>query len=218
MNRTLTALALLLLALAAPAQVTGPGQDVSVTGVVVPLPGPIGCGPATHMLMCTQVFLYGDTALLQSLVGKNVRLLGTEASVSGASCHLVKVAGAEAPPVSLDWCGSPTPGCALRFVVCPGAIAQFWLFASPAEGYHPLAPIKGTWLLGDPAFLLATGVGGGPCHDFDVTVPPDPVLIGVTVHLQAARRDIGPAGPIQLTNSICITILPSTMPCVPPNC
>ena len=204
------------LAASASAQV---GPDVGLTGVVVPMPGPLGCGPATHMLMCTQVFLTGDVALLESLVGKSVKLFGHEEQVPGASCTLVEVDGvAEPPPATLDWCGNATPGCDLRFVICPGGLSQYWLWVSTGNGYHPLSPDKGSWLLGDPAFLVATGIGAAACQKLDVKVPVDPGIIGVTLYLQAARRDIGPIGPAQLTNSICLTILLSATPCVPPGC
>jgi hypothetical protein len=217
MLRSRLVLALLLLAPFAGAQV-GQGAEVGVTGVVVPLPGPIGCGPATHMLSCTKVFLEGDVALLNSLIGKNVKLLGKEVPLPALFCTLIDVEAAVDPPATLDWCGSPVPGCDLRFVICPGGLSQWWLWASPAQGWHALSPLKGAWLLGDPAFLLAMGLGTAACDKLDVKVPADPSLIGVTVYLQGARRDIGPVGPIQLTNAICVTILPSTMPCVPPGC
>jgi len=90
------------LVVAASAQVIGP--EVGVTGVVVPTPGPIGCGPATHMLMCTQVFLAGDVGLLESLVGKNVKLFGHEELLPGAPCTLVKVESvADPPPARTRW-------------------------------------------------------------------------------------------------------------------
>src|SRR5262245_12079156 len=159
---------ILLACLIAPVSAQLSGPEVGVTGVVVPLPGPIGCGPATHMLVCTHVFLAGDAALLESLVGKNVQLFGPEEAVPGARCTLVKVESvADPPPATLDWCGSAAPGCEVRFLVCPGALSQYWLWVSPGDGYHPLAPLKGTWLLGDPAFLLAFGVGGAVCHSVD---------------------------------------------------
>jgi hypothetical protein len=129
-----------------------------------------------------------------------------------------KDATPQPPPASLDWCGSATPGCDLRFVICPGGLSQYWLWVSPGNGYHPLAPTKGSWLLGDPAFLVATGIGGAACQSVDIKVPADPGIIGVTLYLQAARRDIGPIGPAELTNSICLTILLTATPCVPPGC
>ena len=217
MRALLPGLVVACLAAFASAQVIGP--EVGVTGVVMPTPGPLGCGPATHMLMCTQVFLAGDVALLQSLVGKNVKLFGHEELLPGATCTLIEVESvADPPPATLDWCGSATPGCDLRFVICPGGLSQYWLWVAAGNGYHALAPAKGSWLLGDPAFLVATGIGGAACLDLDVKVPVDPGILGVTLYLQAARRDIGPIGPAQLTNSICLTIQPSTMPCVPPGC
>jgi hypothetical protein len=83
------------------------------------------------MLMCTQVFLAGDVGLLESLVGKNVKLFGHEELLPGATCTLVKVDSvADPPPASLDWCGSATPGCDLRFVICPGGVSQYWLWVS----------------------------------------------------------------------------------------
>lgn len=95
---------------------------------------------------------------------------------------------------------------------------QFWLFASLSPGYKPLSPSKGTWLLGDPFFLLAQGLGGGICHELSFVVPPVPVIIGLDVWLQGARRDVGPVGPITLTNAVCLTITGPGAPCVSPGC
>jgi hypothetical protein len=201
------------------AQSTAPGQAVGITGLVRPTPGPVGCGPATHMLDCTSVFLTGDTSLLDSLVGQQAQLFGEETAVPGAPCTLIKVASAVVPPpATLDWCGTASPGCDVRFVICPGGLSQFWLFAALGPGYHPLIPSKGTWLLGDPSFLLATGLGGAACHVLDAKVPDDTAIVGQTVWLQAARRDIGPIGPVELTNVICLTVLPAKVPCLQPGC
>jgi hypothetical protein len=65
---------------------------------------------------------------------------------------------------------------------------------------------------------VATGTGGAACLSLDVKVPSDPGIIGLTLYLQAARRNIGPIGPAELTNSICLSILMTATPCVPPGC
>lgn len=207
-------ISLLLLAPLAGAQPTAP-PDVGITGIVQPLNGPSICLAGTHRLECTKVILHSDNIDLSLLEGQMVKLLGNQ---TGATCPLIDVTGVQTAPSTLEWCGSPTPGCVLKFRVCPGGLSQFWLFASLSPGYKPLSPSKGTWLMGDPFFLLAQGLGGGICHELSFVVPPVPVITGLDVWLQGARRDVGPVGPITLTNAVCLTITGPGAPCVSPGC
>jgi len=214
-HRPLTCL--LVLVAAAVAQSEPP--DVGITGVVIPTPGPIGCGLSTHLLTCTDVFLYADDpAKLDAVVGHNVKLLGNEVPVPGVTCHLIKVSEVEEPPpATLVACGSFVPGCTVKFVICPGGLSQFGLWVALDQGYKPITPLKGTWLLGEPFFLIALGFDGAACHEVVFDVPAMPILVDVPVWFQAARREIGPVGPLQLTNVECVTLQPGG-PCVSPGC
>jgi hypothetical protein len=207
-------LPLLVLAPMAAAQPTTP-PDVGITGVVNPVTGSVICTDASHGLDCTKVTLTSSNIDLSLLQGQLVKLYGNQ---TGAACPLIDVTGVQAPPSTLEWCGSPTPGCVLKFKVCPGGLSEFWLFAALEPGYLPLHPDKGTWLLGNPFFMIAQGFGGAACHELAVIVPPIPILAGLDVWLQGARRDVGPVGPITLTNAICLTITGPLPGCIAPGC
>lgn len=206
-----------LLAVVAGAQIgPGPTPNVGITGVVRPLISPTICAAGTHILECTGVVLQSNSIDLSLLEGQLVKLFGNQ---SNATCPLIDVTAAANPPSTLVWCGTPSPNCPLKFKLCPGGLSQFWLFLGLAPGYKPLDPAKGTWLLGDPFLLFAAGMGGfAACHEVNVTVPNVPSIIGLDVWLQGARRDIGPVGPISLTNAICFKVIPSLGVCTPTNC
>jgi len=192
------------------------GQPVGIAGIVRPVSGPGACGQATHTLECTKVTLRSSNIDLSLFEGQLVKLLGTQ---TGAACPLINVSGVQTAPSTLESCGSPTPGCTLKFKLCPGGLSEFWLYAALSPGYFPLAnPVKGTWLLGNQFLLVGMGTGGAPCHELSFVVPPVPVIAGVQVGLQGARRDIGPVGPITITNAICLTFTGPGAPCVPPSC
>ncbi len=192
--------------------------DVSITGLVVPTPGPIGCGPATHLVSGTNVFLWSDTVSLDASVGKLVQLLGIVTPSPSSGCHVIKVALViDTPPATLEWCGSPQPGCSVKFRICPAGLSQYWLFASMSQAFKPLSLTRGTWLLGDPSFLVAQG-SAGMCGEVTFVVPPLPSTVGINVWVQGARRDIGPVGPVSLTNVVVLTLMPVGPPCVPPGC
>ena len=194
----------------------GPVPDVGITGVVEPVPGPTTCLQGTHQLACTGVLLQSDAVDLDALVGQDVKLLGSDV---GVECVVLDVAAAGVPPATLEMCGTPSGGCPIRIKVCPGGLSQYWLFVSPTSGYLPLAPERGTWLLGEPSFLVAQGFGAGTCHQLDLTMPVTPLLVGAPLWMQAGRREVGPIGPISLTNAICVIIYPvGGVPCVVPDC
>ena len=77
----------------------------------------------------------------------------------------------------------------------------------------------GAFLLSDPFIVIgpvaASGAAGAV---FDFNVPTDLSLLGVEFFIQNARRDIGPVGPIQLGNVICIEIVGFTFTCHEPTC
>ncbi len=219
MRRLALALLLVLpLALQSPGQSTVPPK-VSASGVVLPVTGPTVCMAAeTHYLACTEVYLKSTSGIdLTALEGKLVKVIGTHTAVT---CNVIDVSAVEDPPSTLTWCGMPSPTCPVRFVLCPGGLCYDWLFASTKPGFYPINVETGSFLL-DPLQMLLLYAGPNPaagCLKIDVTIPFIPALIGLEVHMQGARQDIGPVGPITLTNAICFTITPFMPPCAPINC
>ncbi|MCI0585758.1 MAG: hypothetical protein L0323_02835 [Planctomycetes bacterium] len=220
MIRTMPLGAALLAALFAtpsPAQST---IALDVTGVVQPVPGPTICMQGeTHLLECAQVFLRSNVVDLNALVGQNVRLTGVDI---GVTCTVIEVLAAAPANPTLEWCGTPAPGCAVKFKVCPGAIAFAALFVSTAPGFFPVfLPLNGTpeaVLLSPPFIPIPPALGTTGCFDSTIPIPPDLSLVGADVWLQGARMDIGPAGPMHLTNSVCLTIVPPLPFCAVPGC
>ena len=208
-------LALALLAPVSPAQTTTP---VTVTGVVQALPGPTICLQGeTHRLECTSVFLKSNLINLNALVGQNVRLTGADV---GVTCHVIQVVSASPANPRLEWCGSPNPGCPVKFKVCPGGLGIAALFLANQPAYIPINPVTGTVLISvvPPPILVAQGFVGGGCLEVTVPIPFDITLVGDQFWLQGLRMDIGPVGPLQLTNSVCLTVTPFLPPCAPINC
>jgi hypothetical protein len=97
-------------------------------------------------------------------------------------------------------------------------IGQYWLFWSLAPAFLPIDASFGTLLLAAPIHLLATGLTSGANAAVDFQVPNNPSVIGLNVWLQGARRDVGPVGPIELTNSVCLTVQGPSPPCTQPGC
>ena len=191
-------------------------QDVTITGVVEPL-GPSICLDGTHQLECTSALLKsGDVNLnLDNFLGQNVRLTGKQS----AACPVITVESVNPfPPATLVRCGSPTPGCPIRFRVGTPAIGQYILFISQSPNYLPVNPTIGTFLLGAPFFTLAMGNTGGFDSAVDIVIPNDPAVVGIEAWLQAARRDVGPVGPWQLSNAVCFTITGPSPPCQSLDC
>lgn len=192
---------------------------VCITGRVLPAGGPSICGQLfSHSLDCTNVFLRSQTVNLANFVGQIVRIEGVDV---GVTCPIIEVASVGQPFATLEICGSPSPGCQVKLNVRPGAIGQWWLFASFFNGYQPLGCVQsgfldGTVLLQLPAVGVNSGIFMGPVGSTTIPIPNDPNLIGVRVFFQGVRQDIGPVGPLQLTNTECIQIRPG--PCTQPNC
>ncbi|MGH7149370.1 MAG: hypothetical protein ACREIU_01665 [Planctomycetota bacterium] len=200
-----------------PAQV---GIPVDVTGVVQPVPGPTICMQGeTHLLECTQVFLKSNAVDLNALVGQNVRLTGFDV---GVTCNVVQVFAAAPANPTLEWCGTPAPGCSVKFKVCPGPIGLALLVVSTAPGFLPvflpLNPTPEAILVAPPFVPIPLAIGTTGCFDSTVAIPPDLSLVGADFWLQGARMDIGPAGPMHLSNPVCLTILPPIAFCAIPGC
>jgi hypothetical protein len=198
-------------------------QRVCITGVVQRAAGgPSICQQVfTHRLECTSVMLRSSSVNLEQHIGQNVELIGESV---GVTCPLVEVKQVVSPTATLVQCGSPNIGCRVRLAVCPVGIGQWWLFAAFGTDFIPLGcnsasvnGVEGTWLLGGPLVVLIGAGGPAACGTVDLDIPPDPILIGGELWFQGLRRDIGPVGPLELTNAECFRIGPPA-PCVLPSC
>lgn len=215
------------LALAAALLAPAAAAQVRFTGVVQKTTLPSICQEETHYLECTSplpafpsagVLLKSSTPDLDAFVGKNTRYL---AVARGVECTVYDVFDAAPPTSTLILCGAPVPGCPLRFRVGPtGVIGQFWLWMGLAPDFVPLDATTGTWQLGSPFFLLGSGFTVGTPEEtaVDIVLPADPGLTGIPLWVQGARRDIGPVGPIELSNSLCFKILGPSPPCIQIDC
>lgn len=203
--------------LAPPVPAQGP---VCVTGRVVPV-GPTICQQGeTHMLECARVFLRSSSVNLARYNGQIVRIEGRDI---GLLCTVLDVNRVTPAPATLIRCGSPSPGCPIKLKVCPGAIGRWWLFGSFRPGFRPVDCqgmrffADGSLLLGVPGVTLVSGMPLGTCGELTINIPADPALTGLQAWFQGVRQDIGPVGPLQLTNAECVTLLPMR-PCSVPNC
>lgn len=199
--------------------------QITFTGFIEPATLASFCQEETHFLTCTGpspgfpsgVLLKSSAVDLDKFVGKNTKFTAIE---RGVECTIYDVIDAVTPPpATLVVCGNPVPGCPMRFRVGPsGVIGQYWLFFSTGPAFLPQTMFEGTILIASPATLLASGQTFGPTAAVDVTVPPNVSLTGMSFWFQGARQDIGPVGPIQLTNAVCLTVLGPSPPCFLPDC
>jgi hypothetical protein len=199
----------------APAQ-----AQVCVTGRVTPVGGPTICQQGeTHYLECTRVFLRSNLLDLNRFNGQIVRITGRDI---GVTCRVLDVARVDPPPATLEWCGSPSTCCPVKFKVCPGGLGQAWLFLSTAPDYQPLGCgntlLGGTLLIAPPLIEVWSGMLTAGCGEVTIPIPCNNSLVGLQVWLQGARRDIGPIGPLWLTNAVCFRIAPFLPPCAPTGC
>jgi len=200
--------------------------QVRFTGVVQPATLPSICQEETHFLTCTGptpgfpsgVLLKSTTLDLDAFVGKNTRFL---AWPRGVECPIYDVFDAGPPTSTLVSCGAPVPGCPMRFRVGPtGVLGRFWLWMGLGPNFLPVNAISGTWQLGTPFFLLGSGFTVGTPSEtaVDIVIPFDTALTGLNLWVQGARQDIGPIGPIELSNSLCFKILGPSPPCIEIDC
>jgi hypothetical protein len=200
---------------------TAAQADVCITGRVAPVNGPTICQQGeTHLLENTRVFLRSATIDLNQWIGRLVRVRGSDI---GVTCTVLQVREVSLAGAALTRCGSPSPGCAVKLVMCPGGLGRWWLWAAFAPGYRPIAcappdPLEGTVLIADPLFNLVFGEFIGLCGEYLLPIPADPSLIGVRVWFQGARQDIGPVGPLHISNVEVMTLSPLLPPCQPTNC
>lgn len=191
-------------------------SPVCATGVVQPVTGPTICMQGeTHTLLGTQVMLRSQLVNLQQYVGQLVRVEGPDI---GVTCRVLDVAAVTPARATLVSCGTPMPGCPMKFKVGPGAIGRYALVVSFRAGYQPFgcAPpdwIDGTLLLGSPAITLVVAMFPGPSGDYVWQIPNSPSLVGTRLWFQGARQDIGPVGPVELTNTVPVVLSPFMPPC-----
>jgi len=195
-------------------------SSVCVTGLVQAV-GPTICMQGeTHVLAGTQVYLRSNLLNLNQFLGQLVRIEGNDI---GLVCHVLDVSAVRPAPATLTSCGTPMPGCSMKLKVGPGAIGRYALVASFGSGFQPMgcSPpdwLDGTLLLGSPSYTLAFAMFGGPFGEYVWPIPNQPSLQGVQIWFQGVRQDIGPVGPIELTNVLRVQLVPFMPPCGSINC
>jgi hypothetical protein len=215
-------LTVLLCSSVATAQIVEP-PVVSFTGVVKPWEfesAQIICAPPTHTIECSEgIFgLQSNTLDLDQYLGQNVKLIGQGV---GKGCPLFEIFAVETPEATLTQCGTNGLGCEMRLRAGPGGLSQHALLVATAPGFFSSSIEKGSLLLGQPFFLLATSPAGfhpPEGYAFDFTVPFDPSIVGIPIFLQTIRRDVGPVGPIRFANAVCLTIVGVPIHCITPDC
>lgn len=217
--RTFAAAALLTCGLGSAAS-----AQVVFTGKIEPATLASICQEETHVLTCTGllpgsptgVLLKSSSLDLDAYVGKVWKFT---AFPRGVECPVWDVVAVAAPTATLTFCGSPTPGCPVRFRVGPSGVLGVWaLFVSGGPDFAPVSPTAGTILIAPPGLLFAAGYTTGDTETLDFTIPPDVSLTGASLWWQGVRRDIGPIGPLELTNAACWTITGPSPPCILPDC
>lgn len=223
---------------APPAQPAGPGPvpppppvpapvpvAITFTGILQKATLPSICQEETHYIECTgpiagqeigSVLVKSTTLNLDAFVGKPHRFTCVAA---GVTCLIYDITSATPATAFLETCGTPAPGCPVRFRVGPtGVIGVYALFASGAPGFLPIDSVLGTAFLSQPVTLIASGTTFGATATVDVGIPPNASWIGTQLWFQGVRADVGPVGPPEATNPVCFTVLSSTVPCILPGC
>ena len=204
------------------AQVVAP-PEVAFSGVVQPSSFAMDaaiCAPPTHEIECSGglFFLTSSTIDLDQYIGTNVKLYGT----SLVECPMYNIHKVEVPPpATLAICGTGGLGCPIRLRSGPGGLSQHAFLVSLSPGLLPLNPLKGSLQLGEPFFVLAnSGAGNFPPEGaaFDFSIPLTTSLTGLTIYFQSVRRNVGPVGPMQFSNPVCIEIVGHVFVCWTPDC
>lgn len=195
-------------------------NQVCVTGVVRPESGPSICTQRyTHALENTRVKLVSRVINLDQYVGRNVKVMGP---LVGVTCPIVDVAQVfDPPPATLEFCGTPQTSCPVKLKLCPIGMGRGWLLVGFGADFVPVGCstsgfLDGSLLVANP--ILVWNFGAGVCGELLLIVPTDPSLLGLTLWFQGARQDIGPIGPLELSNVTTFRITPFMPPCGPVNC
>ncbi|QDU85421.1 hypothetical protein Pla163_25500 [Planctomycetes bacterium Pla163] len=199
--------------------------DIVFTGTLSKATLPSFCQEETHYIRCTgpfpgqeagSVLVKSTTLDLDQFIGVPMRFTCVAA---GVTCLIYDITDATPATSYLTWCGTPAPGCPVRFRVGPtGVLGVYALFVSAAPGFVPLDPITGTAFLSQPVILVASGTTFGATAAVDLAIPSDPSWVGTRLWFQGVRADVGPVGPLEATDPACFTVLPSTVPCFLPGC
>jgi hypothetical protein len=194
-------------------------QVATVSGVVVkplvapPCPLPVNSFELEH----TGVYVYSTTILLDPYLGTTVEVTGLLLSIG--SCLIVDVQQVSKPTYVLETCGGGALGCPTRVKLSSPGGGLFALFTSLGNGFVPVGPLGGTFLL-DPSANFVVLVAPEPAFvtKLDFVIPVDPALMVLTFHLQAARSDPALPGIIQMSTVDTIWTGTYTTPCHIPNC
>ncbi len=209
---TRLATALAALALACP---LAAAQTATFTAVIEPA-GPSFCMEESHVVACNGARLRSLVLDLKQFEGKPFEYTAT---LAGVTCDIWYVTAVTPPKTTLVWCGSAAPGCPIRFRVGPSGVIGWWfLWWSPKAAFVPLDATLGTLMLGAPTYYLGSGPTVGTTPYFETVVPSLPGIVGLDVYSQGAYMDIGPVGPLRLTNPVCFKIAPFMPPCGQPGC
>ncbi len=216
MKHLLVALSVALCASFLPAQLAG---TVCITGRLEPVQGFTICQQGeTHHLADTAVYLKSSTVNMVPFEGQIVHVVGRDI---GVTCRVLDVSQITPAAATLTWCGSPSTCCPIKLKLCPGGIGRGVVVAGTTTTFQPVG-CGATGFL-DGTLLIANSVPIwvgvlGTCADIPISVPCDNSLVGAAVLFQGARQDIGPIGPLVLTNVVRIVLAPYLPPCAPTNC
>ena len=211
MRRLPAALAIVLLPLVADAdEVTFNGR-VKIVRTVNP------CPSFQYEVEGMPVLLSSATIDLAQHVGNVVSITG-EHQPPYVFCALstIDVTAITPAPATLGSCGTPRPGCPMRFEVGPPTISINSLWASlGSEVFAALDPPLGALAISPPIVFLGTH---GPAGFLEITLPNQLALVGVTLAVQGHHQDVGPIqGPGSLTNPLRFTLLPQGPLCIDPS-
>ncbi|MGQ0552962.1 MAG: hypothetical protein ACT4PU_07055 [Planctomycetota bacterium] len=208
-------------------------QPIGVTGIVRPYSlneaadSLAICAPPEFILEAggTTLYLLGGEIDLAQYVDKLVKISAVQSVLECPFFTVFEIA--EPPPATLEICGTGGLGCPVRLRSGPGGLAQHALFVSLGPGFVPLPPLRGSFLLADPFFMVGTAfsLNFSEGAAFDFTVPFEPQLTGLTLHFQAARKEVGLTTgfgstnpPLQFGNAVNLHIVGLTLWCVEPDC
>ena len=202
--------------LSSPVSAQATPKTATFTAIIEPATMPSICQEETHLVTCNGALLKSTTLDLNKFIGKPFEFTAT---LGGVECDIWNVTAVTNAKATLVHCGSAAPGCPMRMRVGPsGVIGQWFLWYSLKSDFQPIDATTGTLMLGLPLHFLGSGPTAGPNPTFDFVMPNTPGIVGLDIFAQGARMDIGPVGPLTLTNPTCFTITPFMPPCGPTNC
>ena len=174
------------------------------------------CVSATHSVSHNGALMKSSTLDLNQYLGTAQKF--TADFVSGP-CPMWDVTSVSPATSTLTFCGTPAIGNLIRLRVGPtGVIGQWYLCWSVNPLFGPIDSTLGSVMIAPPFHSLGSGATFGLDSYFEAGIPADPALVGLTIYAQGARHDIGPVGPLELTNPTSFEILPFTGLYILPSC